>query len=97
MIGQLPLVKTILAGLRNWRALRRRLGSGVYDHMTAARTDLKTEDQLKMMQQQFDRAITFSKGKHASAYVSFAEKQLYPRERSRRVSIHAGESSGSGS
>jgi predicted anti-sigma-YlaC factor YlaD len=74
MIGQLPLVKTIIARVEE---LDERYGDGSIPEfmitLTAARTDLKTEDQLKIMQQQFDRAITFSKGKHASAYVSFAE------------------------
>jgi predicted anti-sigma-YlaC factor YlaD len=76
MIGQLPLVKTIIARVEE---LEERYGDGSVPEfmitLTAARTDLKTDDQLRMMQQQFDRALVFSKGKHASAYVSFAENR----------------------
>lgn len=74
MIAQLTIVEAIIARVTE---LDERYGDGSVPEfqitLTAARVDLKTEDQLKMMRQQFDRAIELSKGKHAGVYVSFAE------------------------
>ena len=74
MIAQLPLVEAMIARVEE---LDERYGDGSVPEflitLTAVRTNLKTEDQHKIMRQQFDRAIQLSEGRHASAYVSFAE------------------------
>jgi hypothetical protein len=74
VIARLPLVEIIIDRVETLDA---RYGDGAVPEflitLTAARVDLNTDDQLKIMRRQFDRAIAFSNGKRASSYVSFAE------------------------
>jgi predicted anti-sigma-YlaC factor YlaD len=81
MIAELPLVETIVARVAQ---LDEGFENGAVPEFLitfeAARTDIKAEEQQKLMRQHFDRAIELSKGKRAGTYVSFAENACLPAQ-----------------
>lgn len=81
MIAELPLVETIVARVAQ---LDEGFENGAVPEFLitfeAARTDIKADEQQKLMRQHFDRAIELSSGKRAGAYVSFAENASLPAQ-----------------
>ena len=81
MIAELPLVETIVARVAQ---LDEGFENGAVPEFLitfeAARTDIKAEEQQKLMRQHFDRAIELSKGRRAGTYVSFAENACLPAQ-----------------
>src|SRR5450755_1291886 len=70
MIAELPLVETIMHRVAQ---LDESFENGAVPEFLitfeAARTDLKAEEQQKLMRRHFDRAIELSRGKRAGTYV----------------------------
>jgi predicted anti-sigma-YlaC factor YlaD len=81
MIAELPLVEMIV---RRVAELDESFGEGSVPEflitLEAARSGVKPEDQQKAMRRHFERALELSKGKHAAAYVSFAENADIPAQ-----------------
>ena|ERR1039458_3361724 len=81
MIAELPLVETIVARVAQ---LDEGFENGAVPEFLitfeAARTDIKAEEQQKLMRRHFDRAIELSKGRRAGTYVSFAENACLPAQ-----------------
>jgi len=81
MIAELPLVETMVARVAQ---LDEGFENGAVPEFLitfeAARTDLKADEQQKLMRRHFDRAIELSKGKRAGTYVSFAENACLPAQ-----------------
>jgi predicted anti-sigma-YlaC factor YlaD len=81
MIAELPLVETIVARVAQ---LDEGFENGAVPEFLitfeAARTDLKADEQQKLMRQHFDRAIEMSKGKRAGTFVYFAENASLPAQ-----------------
>jgi predicted anti-sigma-YlaC factor YlaD len=81
MIAELPLVETMV---RRVEQLDESFENGAVPEVLitfeAARTDIKADEQQKLMRMHFDRAIELSKGKRAGTYVSFAENACLPAQ-----------------
>jgi predicted anti-sigma-YlaC factor YlaD len=81
MIAELPLVETMV---RRVEQLDEGFENGAVPEVLitfeAARTDIKADEQQRLMRMHFDRAIELSKGKRAGTYVSFAENACLPAQ-----------------